>query len=166
MLTHCWAVGGWRCGSTCGHIHWEHFWYMLPRVTLTLAKPSLCNNVGAHSFIWLVLSHSGYLPFHHCCCHNTPCTPLIPKHPIHPHFSGTIFASYALLFCIWTFSHRPDEAVSVWRQWKLVFNNLIYCFLSALRRYHILTPCTCNTTGIIVGIKWYQWHCKWHHFIP
>ena len=35
MLTHHWAVGGLRCGSTCGHIHWEHFWYMLPRVTHT-----------------------------------------------------------------------------------------------------------------------------------
>ena len=37
-----------------------------------------------------------------------------------------------------TFSLRPDEAASVWRQQKLVFKNVIYCFVSAPRRYCIM----------------------------
>ena len=38
MLTHCWAVGGLRCGSTCGHKQWYYSWYMLPKVTHTPQK--------------------------------------------------------------------------------------------------------------------------------
>ena len=38
--------------------------------------------------------------------------------------------------CRLTFSLRPDEVASVWKQQKLVFKNVIYYFVSALRRFN------------------------------
>ena len=59
----------------------------------------------------------------------SPHTPNTPKPPT-SHFSGAIFGKYTFYLCSLAFSLRPDEAASVWRQAKLVFNkfDVLLCF--------------------------------------
>ena len=74
----------------------------------------------------------GCLPYHPYYYHNNPTshTPIHPKLPYTPSSVVPSFVTAHLYLCSLTFSLRPDEAASVWRQQKLVFNKLIdwLCF--------------------------------------
>ena len=58
---------------------------------------------------------------------HTPKLPYTPISVVQPLVSAHFY------LCSLTFSHIAEEVASVWRQQKLVFNNLIYCFVSALK---------------------------------
>ena len=80
----------------------------------------------------------GCLPFHPYCVIIPPAHPSypnIPNFPTHPFQWHQLLVRTHFYLCSLTFSVRPDEAASVWRQQKLIFNKLIYCFVSA---YHIM----------------------------
>ena len=89
-------------------------------VILTLEEEEFCF-VGVPSLI---------TPLYH-----TPhCTPLIPKIPQTSFTQISVAQSLVstdIYLCSLTFSLRPDEVASVWRQQNLVFKNVIYCFVSA-----------------------------------
>ena len=80
-------------------------------------------------------------PFHLYCTIYLPQAPYTQKHP---KLSYTLISlspslvSAHIYICSLTFSLRPDEAASVWRQRKLVFKISIYCFVSAPRRYRVI----------------------------
>ena len=95
---------------------------------------SMHNLIGKYCPIW------GSLPFHPIVLYTFPHTPntkntQTPYNPVSmvPSLVSTHFYS-----CSLTFSLRSDEEASVWRQKKLSFNKLIYCFVSAPKRYHIM----------------------------
>ena len=97
------------------------------------------NNVGAHA-----TSFGKYCPTRKClpflpyCAIITPAHPK-PKHPnsLHPNCSDTTFGKYTLFYlCSLIFSLWPMK----WPQYggSESFNKQIDCFVSALRRYHIM----------------------------
>ena len=65
---------------------------------------------------------------------------------------GPSLVSTHTYLCSLTFSLRPDEVASVWRQQKLVFENMIYCFVSATRRYYIMDT---NNVSSLFSFKLY-----------
>ena len=107
-----------------------------PSLPPTIIVESMCNFIGKYCPMW------GCLPFSSLLYHTPPHTPLItqntPNSPSSPISVAPFLVSTHFSLCRVTFSIRPDEAASVWRQQKLVSNKLIYCFVSASRRYHII----------------------------
>ena len=94
-----------------------------------LARRASCIGVRGWWISWCPMW--GCLPYHFYYCYNTPSHPnaQTPQTPLHSCFTDTIFSNYICL-CSLTFSLRPDDAVSVWRLLKLVFEKLIdlLCF--------------------------------------
>ena len=83
----------------------------------------------------------GHLPLSPLLYHAPPYTPLIPQAPKFFYTSISVAPSLVsthFYLCSLTFSLRPDEVATVWRQLKHVLKILIYCFVSAPRRYHIM----------------------------
>ena len=80
---------------------------------------------GMHIFLVSIpmWGHLHFTPTYH----TPPCTPLIPKTPQLPYSPvpvATSLVSTHIYLGSLTFSLRPDEAASVWRQQKLVLNNM------------------------------------------
>ena len=67
------------------------------------------------------------------------------------------------IYVVLTFSLRPDEATSVWRHQNLFFKNVIYCFVSVPRRFHIIdylwqsSSCWWKGRGYVAGTPRAPW---------
>ena len=142
-------IGTWE--STNSHTFWIRFYrtHHHSRLNNTVLSPipphmgqphtsipynklgGMCNYIGKYCFLWECLLHItltiSIIP---------PPTPHAPKHPINQKLPYTpISVAPSLVrkdfyLCSLTFSHRPDEAASVWRLQKLVCNKLmdLLCF--------------------------------------
>ena len=95
----------------------------------------------------------GCLPLSPNCITHFPTHPLYPKLPYTPISVAPSLVSTHIYLCSLTFSLKPDEAASVCRQKKLVFKNVIYCFVLAPWRYYIIyTDRVSNLFSYMYGI--------------
>ena len=109
---------------------WGNFFFMILMegsigtvVKRALTSYDVITTPGS-SFTHLLLSkysHVGVPSFQPY--HTPPHTPPKSTPSLLPHFSGALFGKYTIYSGSLTFSLRPDEAASAWREQNLVLNN-------------------------------------------